>query len=199
MAPSEVDLLTRSYALKRVVDIALSLAGICVLSPVLIAIAFAIRISSRGPIIFRQQRLGLHERPFEIMKFRTMHVDAEQQGPQFTSQHDPRITRVGRVLRNTSLDELPQLFNVLGGSMSLIGPRPYVGFELESMNKTERRIRASVKPGISGLAQVSGRSSIDQDDIVRLDQEYATENSLSMDLRIVFRTISVVLRQRGTN
>ena len=191
--------ITNGYTLKRAFDIIMSLCLLTVLSPILIGIALAVRLTSRGPVIYRQRRLGLHERPFWMMKFRSMCVDADRQGPHFTSDNDPRITRVGRILRKTSLDELPQLFNVLAGVMSMIGPRPYVGFELDDYSPEERALRASVRPGISGLAQVEGRSSFTQRESAAKDLEYVERCSLSFDIQLAFRTIGRVLSRGGTN
>lgn len=169
------------------------------LSPVLAAIALAIRVRSPGPVLFRQRRLGLAERPFEILKFRTMVVDADKIGPTFTSGGDRRITGIGRFLRRTSLDELPQLFNVLRGEMSLLGPRPCVGFELERRPAHERALRSSVLPGISGLAQVRGRSTLSEERSFAYDLEYVRRVSLAFDLRLLLETVLVVLRQQGSN
>jgi lipopolysaccharide/colanic/teichoic acid biosynthesis glycosyltransferase len=167
--------------------------------PMMGLIALAIRLDSRGPVFYKQKRLGLNEQPFTVLKFRSMRVDADQCGPKFTTTDDPRITKIGKFLRGTSLDELPQLLNVLRGDMSLIGPRPYVGFELEDWSEDDRQSRASVRPGISGLAQVSGRSELKPEEIRELDVEYVKKSSLSFDLTIVWKTVVSVLFRTGVN
>jgi exopolysaccharide biosynthesis polyprenyl glycosylphosphotransferase len=193
---------------KRVVDIVLSAVGLVVLSPVLLALALAVRLTSRGPALFVHKRCGLAGRKFRFYKFRTMVQDAEAKkrelehlnemtGPAFKLRGDPRITRLGGVLRKTSLDELPQLWNVLRGDMSLVGPRPPTPDEVERY--TTRQIqRLSVTPGITGLWQVSGRSDIaDFDRWVDHDLTYARSWSMWLDLRILLKTILVVAQSRG--
>ena len=187
------------HSLKRLVDLVGASAALFVLLPVFVPIAIAIKLGSRGPVFFRQQRLGLHERPFEILKFRSMRADASSTGPAFTAPGDTRVTKVGSLLRRTSLDELPQLVNVLCGDMSLIGPRPYVGFELEGWSSKERRLRASLRPGISGLSQTNGRSLLTADAIRKLDLKYVSNCSVSLDVSILLQTILSVLARRGTN
>ena len=182
------------YPLKRAIDFTVALCLLVVSSPILAASALLVRISSPGPIFFRQTRLGLHERPFEIFKFRSMRVDAAQTGPAFTTAGDPRITRIGRLLRKTSLDELPQLLNVLRGDMSLFGPRPYVGFEMDGWPEELRSQRSAVRPGISGLAQVAGRSSLDPESTRRCDLEYVERCSLLFDIKLCWMTLVSVLR-----
>lgn len=189
----------RGYWLKRPFDILTAGTLLILLSPVFAAVALAIRLTSPGPILFRQRRLGVGERPFTILKFRSMRVDADRVGPGFTSAHDPRITPIGRILRKTSLDELPQLLNVFRGEMSLLGPRPYIGFELEAWSPEERRLRASVRPGISGLSQVRGRSQYTVAQIIASDLEYVDRCSLWLDLKLCVQTVTSVLRSRGTN
>jgi exopolysaccharide biosynthesis polyprenyl glycosylphosphotransferase len=196
-------------ALKRSMDIALSIVCVVVLMPVLLLIAAAIRLDSRGPVLFRQQRTGLGGRPFWMFKFRTMVDDADSIKPLlghlnesgdprlFKIRNDPRITRVGRLLRRTSLDELPQLINVIRGEMSLIGPRPF--FPSDLVHYEEHHFeRLSVLPGITGLWQVRGRSSIDDfEHVVALDREYIGRWSLWLDLKILALTVPAVLRGRG--
>jgi lipopolysaccharide/colanic/teichoic acid biosynthesis glycosyltransferase len=191
--------ISAGYQFKRSLDVIVSLGLLCLLSPLLMGLAMAVRLTSRGPVIYRQRRLGLHEQPFWMFKFRSMYVDADRRGPQFTADNDPRITPVGRILRKTSLDELPQLINVLAGAMSLIGPRPYVGFELDQCSPHQRALRASLRPGISGLAQVEGRSSLSQRKSAAFDLEYVQRCSLSFDLHLIVRTIVRVLGRSGTN
>ena len=187
------------YPLKRLVDVVVAGAALVVLAPIFVPIAIAIKLSSKGPIFFRQRRLGLNERPFEILKFRSMRVDAASTGPAYTMAGDPRVTGIGSILRKTSLDELPQLINVLVGDMSLLGPRPYVGFELERWSDEERRLRASVRPGMSGLAQISGRSNLLTDGRIECDLKYVSNCSLSMDIVLAMRTVLIVVCSRGAN
>lgn len=195
--PARVGFVTAS--LKRTLDITVALSGLIVLSPLLIAIAAVVRLTSKGPAFFRQTRLGRHERPFTILKFRSMRVDAPQTGPGFTQAGDPRITPIGRLLHKTSLDELPQLINVLRGDMSLVGPRPYIGFELESWSAEERAVRAAVRPGITGLAQVSGRSQNTAEKSRRCDLDYVANVSVIRDIQIIALTGWQATLGRGTN
>jgi len=220
------DLAVREHArkvplvIKRAVDVTGSALAIILLMPVLVAIALAIKLSSPGPVIFRQERVGQHGAPFTLFKFRSMYANSDA-GPhvkfikEFIAGHangqsatatdapvykltaDSRVTPVGRFLRKTSLDELPQLFNVLTGEMSLVGPRPPIRYELESYDIWHRRRLLEAKPGITGLWQVTGRSSLRFDDMVRLDLEYATAWSLWLDLKILLRTARVVLSGVG--
>lgn len=187
------------YPLKRTIDIAFGVASLVFLSPLFLLIGCAVRLSSPGPILFKQQRLGLGERPFQILKFRTMRVDAQQTGPAYTTAGDPRVTAVGRLLRKTSLDEIPQAWNVLRGDMSIFGPRPYVGFELEHWSAEQRATRARVRPGISGLSQTSGRSELEGDKRIECDLTYVRECSAMLDCVLAFRTLIAVLKHEGTN
>jgi exopolysaccharide biosynthesis polyprenyl glycosylphosphotransferase len=193
---------------KRTLDVVGSAAGLVVLSPVFLIVALAIKLSSRGPMLFAQERCGLGGIPFRFYKFRTMVADAEQRkqalehlnemrGPIFKIRRDPRITGLGRVLRKLSLDELPQLWNVLRGDMSLVGPRPPTPDEV--VRYTPRQVqRLSVMPGITGLWQVSGRNEIaDFERWIDLDLEYAQTGSLWLDLRILMKTVLVVVLLRG--
>ena len=187
------------YPAKRLVDVVGAGTALLIFAPVFLLISVAIKLGSTGPIFFRQQRLGLSERPFEILKFRSMRTDASSTGPAYTVPGDPRVTGIGRILRKTSLDELPQLINVLRGDMSLFGPRPYVGFELEDWSEDERRRRALVRPGISGLAQISGRSNLPTEGRIQCDLKYVRDCSLSLDIVLALRTVFVVVCSRGTN
>ncbi|HWC61062.1 MAG TPA: sugar transferase [Verrucomicrobiae bacterium] len=192
-------------ALKRPVDIVGSIIVLVVLSPVYLIVALLIKLTSPGPILFRQQRSGLNGRPFTIYKFRTMAIDAEarkkelaslneMRGPVFKVTNDPRITPIGRVLRRYSIDEFPQFFNVLRGEMSLVGPRPLPVDEVKRFDDFSHRRRLSVKPGLTCLWQVSGRNNVvDFKDWVRLDLEYIDNWSLWLDLKILWRTVPVVL------
>ncbi len=196
-------------ALKRTFDIAASAAGLLALTPVLAVAALAIRLDTQGPIFFRQARHGRAGRPFRIVKFRTMIADAEAQrfalahlnemeggGPLFKIHDDPRITRVGRFLRKWSIDELPQLWNVLRGEMSLVGPRPFVVHESEQITGWASR-RLETTPGITGLWQVLGRNDIAFEEMVKLDYVYVTNWSLWWDIKILVQTLPVVLARRG--
>jgi exopolysaccharide biosynthesis polyprenyl glycosylphosphotransferase len=198
-----------ALAAKRVFDVVASGLAVALLSPVLLATAIAIRLESPGPVFFRQRRVGRNGRPFTMYKFRSMHVDAEQRlasllarneatGPVFKMRNDPRITRVGRLIRRTSIDELPQFFNVLTGEMSVVGPRPPLPAEVRQYQRWQRR-RLSVKPGITCTWQVSGRSDISFDEWMRLDLQYIDTWSLWGDLRICLKTIPAVLTARGAH
>jgi exopolysaccharide biosynthesis polyprenyl glycosylphosphotransferase len=192
---------------KELFDKALAVLVIIITSPIVIFAAVAIRFGSHGPILFRQVRIGRDERPFTCYKFRTMVVDAEARLSQvvderggeailFKAQDDPRITGVGRFLRRFSIDELPQLINVMRGDMSLVGPRPQVQAEVDLYAADYRR-RLLVKPGLTGLWQVSGRSDLSFDDSVRLDLYYVENWSLTSDLMILWRTFRAVIKSSG--
>ncbi len=196
-------------ALKRTFDIVASGAGLLAISPILAVAAIAIKLDSKGPVFFRQARHGRGGREFRIVKFRTMVQDAEAKrfelaelnemeggGPLFKIQNDPRITRVGAFLRKTSIDELPQLWNVLRGEMSLVGPRPFVIHESEQITGWASR-RLETTPGITGLWQVLGRNDIPFEEMVKLDYVYVTNWSLWWDIKILVQTLPVVLNRRG--
>ncbi len=194
-------------ALKRAIDILVSGLGLIALSPLLALIALAIRLDSPGPVLFRQTRIGRNGKPFTIYKFRSMVVNAEEMqdqlrklneadGPLFKIKDDPRRTRVGRFLRRTSLDELPQLYNVLRGDMSLVGPRPALPEEVAQYQEWHKK-RLEVSPGITGLWQVSGRSKLSFDEMVLLDIYYVENWSPALDLRILLKTIPLVLLGDG--
>ncbi len=195
------------FALKRTFDIVGSSVLLILLSPLLLAITIAVRVTSRGPTLFRSMRPGIGQRPFACLKFRTMHTNAEERqseleelneasGALFKIRDDPRLTAVGRVLRRFSLDELPQLVNVLRGDMSLVGPRPLPERDFEMLEEWHRK-RYLVLPGITGLWQVSGRSELDFDDLVHLDFLYLEHWSLALDLSILMKTIPAVFSRRG--
>ena len=190
--------------MKRFIDIVASVILIAVFLPLMIVIAVAIRMTSREPIFFFQERIGLRGRVFRMIKFRTMFQNLEMTGTGLYSfKDDPRITRIGHVLRRKSLDELPQLFNVLAGSMSLVGPRPPVTYELGPWEHytPEMRKRFEVKPGITGLAQVSGRNELNWDEKIIFDNEYVDRLSklgVWIDFLILWRTFWVVLAGRDT-
>lgn len=187
------------YFLKSPLDLLFSALALVMLSPLFLLIASLIKLTSPGPVFFRQERLGVREKTFVILKFRSMRSGSEKTGSQFTTANDSRITPVGKLIRKTSLDELPQLINVFRGEMSLIGPRPYIGFELKDASPVTRAIRSSVRPGISGLAQVSGRSALSQEKVIEFDLKYVEQCSLGLDFKIVFRTLQKVIACDGSN
>ena len=195
------------YVLKRSFDFVVSLLLLVLLSPLLLLISVAVAVSSRGPVLYRSMRPGIGGESFACLKFRTMRSGAEQSqadleslneatGALFKIRDDPRLTRVGRLLRRYSLDELPQLLNVLTGSMSLVGPRPLPQRDFEQLEEWHKK-RYLVLPGITGLWQVSGRSDLDFDDLVRLDFLYLERWSIGLDLAILFKTVPAVLSRRG--
>ena len=174
--------------MNRALDVAAAGLGLVVASPVLAAAAVAIKLHDRGPVFYRQRRVGLHGREFELLKLRTMEVGAEARGAGFAvNEGDPRITRVGRALRRLSIDELPQLWNVARGDMSLIGPRPTLAYQVERYTPRQRR-RLEVKPGITGWAQIHGRARLPWDERIELDVWYVEHRSAWVDLRILART-----------
>lgn len=191
---------------KRLIDLALCTLAIPVALPILLGCAIAVRLSSPGPIFYIQDRTGWGGRRFRMLKFRTMVVGAHKMkedladknvmgGPDFKVANDPRVTRIGRILRKTSLDEAPQLFNILKGDMSLVGPRP-TSFAADTYELWQTE-RLEVIPGLTGLWQVRGRGDIDFDERVRLDIAYVRNRSVALDVSILFRTIPAVLSQRG--
>jgi exopolysaccharide biosynthesis polyprenyl glycosylphosphotransferase len=195
------------FALKRTFDVVGATLLLILLSPILLAIVVAVRVSSRGPIVYRSTRRGIGQRPFQCLKFRTMHTDAEHRqadleefneasGALFKIREDPRLTGVGGFLRRFSLDELPQLVNVVRGEMSLVGPRPLPERDYEMLEDWHRK-RYLVLPGITGLWQVSGRAELDFDDLVNLDFIYLERWSLALDLTILLKTIPAVVTRRG--
>ncbi len=210
-----------SLIFKRLMDVTGSLVAMVMLSPLFLSISLAIKINSKGPILFRQKRLGLHGCQFTLLKFRSMHIDCGEKmhkdyikqficeqksasGPDreggseiYKLKDDPRITPVGKFLRKTSLDELPQLLNVLKGEMSLVGPRPPIPYEFEFYDVWHRRRLLEVKPGITGLWQVYGRSCTTFNDMVRIDLRYVEEWSTWLDIKILFKTPWAVLKGKG--
>ena len=192
---------------KRALDISLSLILLSLLSPLVLLVAILIKLDSKGPVFFIQERVGYNKRRFKLLKFRTMVVNAEKirnrierlnevSGPVFKIRNDPRITRIGKWLRRTSIDELPQLINVLKGDMSLVGPRPPIQSEVEQYKRKDRR-RLSMKPGITCLWQINGRSNIPFDKWMELDKEYIDNWSFWLDLKILAKTIPAVIRRSG--
>jgi exopolysaccharide biosynthesis polyprenyl glycosylphosphotransferase len=194
---------------KQVLDFCGALVLLVLTSPLMLLAAVGIKLTSPGPVLFRQERCGLNGRPFTMLKFRSMVSDAEQRkhelealnemsGPVFKVSNDPRVTPFGRFLRKYSIDELPQLFNVLAGQMSLVGPRPLPVNEVKRFDDPAHRRRLSVKPGLTCLWQIRGRSDLrDFREWVRLDLEYIDNWSLGLDLKILLLTIPVVLRGQG--
>ena len=203
-----------SEAARRSLDVLVAGGLLLVLTPLMLLIALAIRVDTRGPALFRQRRVGRAQREFTMLKFRTMYSDADatphreyvqaligddrspERGRLYKLTVDDRVTRVGRVLRSWSLDELPQLINVLRGRMALVGPRPVIPYEVE-MYPAEYLRRFDVKPGLTGLWQVSGRNERTYEEMVNFDLTYAREASLLLDLRILVRTVPVVLGRQG--
>jgi lipopolysaccharide/colanic/teichoic acid biosynthesis glycosyltransferase len=200
-----------SSGLKRVIDVTLGMVALVLLSPAFVLVAIAVRFSSEGPVLFRQERVGRGQRPFTMFKFRTMYVggdDSEHRayvramltpGEDFEAAEsglhklvDARVTSVGRVLRRMSLDELPQLLNVVAGSMSLVGPRPVLPWEVELLDEVDH-VRFEVKPGMTGLWQVSGRSRLPMSEAFQLDREYVAQQSFLLDLKILLKTLPAVL------
>jgi exopolysaccharide biosynthesis polyprenyl glycosylphosphotransferase len=193
---------------KRIFDIAVAVTALVLLLPLLLVVAALVKLDSPGPLLFNQQRVGRHGRTFRMWKFRSMYVDAEKRKQQlmarnemqggviFKMKDDPRVTRVGRVIRKLSIDELPQLWNVLVGDMSIVGPRPLVPSEVAEYTIDERR-RLDVVPGITCIWQVSGRSDIPFDQQVRLDVQYIESQSLWLDFVILLKTVPAVLLGKG--
>lgn len=189
--------MVRVRNVKRTFDIAVSLVALVVLAPVLLGIAVAIRASSGPGVFFRQTRLGLHGKPFQILKFRTMVPNAISRGAGIrVTEDDDRITPIGRFLRKWSLDELPQLINVLRGEMSIVGPRPVLPSHPKPLDQyTERELmRFDVRPGLTGLAQINGRGNISWDEKFNYDIEYVKRQSILLDLVIIWRTILHLVR-----
>jgi exopolysaccharide biosynthesis polyprenyl glycosylphosphotransferase len=210
-----------SLAVKRCIDVVGSGAALLFLSPIFAVIALCIKVSSKGPVLFKQQRLGQYGKPFTVLKFRSMRtdcdakihqqyverfiagqVDGNSEGaakPVFKIQKDPRVTSIGRFIRKTSLDELPQFWNVLRGDMSLVGPRPPVAYEFRAYEVWHRRRVLEIQPGITGLWQVEGRSRTRFDDMVRLDLKYARAWSIWLDLKILAQTPAAVIQGEGAH
>ena len=187
---------------KRAIDIVGSIVGLVLLSPILLIVAIAIKLESKGPIIFSQKRIGLKGKEFKMYKLRSMVEDAEKlkkdlmksnemSGPMFKMKDDPRVTRVGKFIRKTSIDELPQLVNVLKGDMSLVGPRPSLPKEVKKFKPWMKK-RLEVKPGLTCFWQVSGRNNIDFEDWMKLDIKYVEERSFFVDIKLIFKTFFVL-------
>jgi exopolysaccharide biosynthesis polyprenyl glycosylphosphotransferase len=194
---------------KRAFDLVASFVALAILSPLLLTVALLVRLTSRGPVLFKQERVGLHGRPFHMLKFRSMVANAEelkaklaaqneQGGPVFKIRLDPRITPVGRVLRKFSIDELPQLINVLRGEMSIVGPRPPIPAEVMKYEAWQHR-RLSVRPGLTCVWQVSGRNEISFEEWMYLDMQYIDHWSLAQDFQLILKTFPVVFTGRGAS
>ena len=183
---------------KRLIDIILSACGIVVLSPVLLVLVIAIKLDSPGPVLFRQKRIGLHKTHFSILKFRTMRIDTPKDTPTHLLENPQQwITRVGAFLRKTSLDELPQIFNIFAGHMSIIGPRPALWNQFDLIAERDKYGANDVLPGLTGWAQINGRDELPIDVKARLDGEYVQRLSLGFDIKCFFGTILSVLRHDG--
>ncbi|MGE5627292.1 MAG: sugar transferase [Solirubrobacterales bacterium] len=190
------------FIVKRIMDVCFSLFSIIVFSPLLIIISILIKLDSQGPIIFKQKRVGLNGKCFQMYKFRTMCVNAEDQlenirgfnemsGPMFKMRNDPRVTKVGSFLRKTSLDEIPQLFNIIKGDMSLVGPRPNLPSEVEKFTEEQKR-KLAAKPGLTCYWQIMGRNTIDFEEWMQLDIKYIQDRSILLDIKLIFKTVSVL-------
>jgi exopolysaccharide biosynthesis polyprenyl glycosylphosphotransferase len=190
------------FVVKRIIDILGSFFGLIILSPIMLIAAMAIKVESKGPIIFTQDRVGLNGEIFKIYKFRSMVVNAEKtlkylkdknemSGPVFKIKDDPRVTKVGKFIRKTSIDELPQLFNVLKGDMSLVGPRPNLPKEVMQYTEFQKQ-KLLAKPGLTCYWQVMGRNTIDFEDWIKLDIKYIQERSLWVDIKLIFKTFFVL-------
>lgn len=194
---------------KRIIDICGALSGLILLSPIMLIVSIIIKIESKGEIIFKQKRVGLNGREFYMYKFRSMVVNAEElktalekqnemSGPMFKMKEDPRVTKVGKFIRKTSIDELPQLVNVLKGDMSLVGPRPSLPKEVESFEPWMLE-RLEVKPGLTCIWQVSGRNNIDFEDWMKLDISYVEDRNLWIDIKLIFKTIFVLFGDKNAS
>ena len=190
---------TFNMMVKRTMDVCGSLLCIVLFSPVMLLMAALIKLTSPGPLIFKQERVGLHNRPFKMYKFRSMEVQTEREEQKgWTVKNDPRVTGIGRFMRKTSIDELPQLFNVLKGDMSIVGTRPPLISET-NLYEPHHKVRLAIKPGITGMWQVSGRSDItDFEEVVRLDKEYIENWDIGLDIKILLKTVMVVVKKDGS-
>ena len=194
---------------KRAIDIIGAISGLLLLSPIIVIVACAIKFTSKGPIFFSQKRVGKNGELFDMYKFRSMVVNAEElkeklahqnemSGPMFKMKDDPRVTKVGKFIRKTSLDELPQLWNVLKGDMSLVGPRPSLPKEVAQFEKWMYK-RLSVKPGLTCFWQVSGRNNIDFEDWMKLDIKYVDERNIWIDIKLIFKTVLVLFGDKNAS
>lgn len=199
---SELEKKQAYHVIKRTMDVLGALFGLVVLSPILLIIAILVKLESKGPIVFSQERVGLNGKTFKMYKFRSMVTNAEEildklrhknemSGPMFKIKDDPRITKIGKVIRKTSIDELPQLFNVLKGEMTLVGPRPSLPREVVHFTEYQK-LRLLAKPGLTCYWQVSGRNNIDFEEWMELDIKYVRERSTWIDIKLIFKTVGVL-------
>jgi len=195
------------FIIKKIIDVIGSLCGILLLSPVMIVVAICIKLDSKGPVFFGQNRVGQDGKPFKMYKFRSMCTNAEclleelrgkneMSGPMFKMKEDPRVTKVGRFIRNTSIDELPQLFNILNGEMSIVGPRPSLPKEVAQFTSFQKQ-RLIAKPGLTCYWQVSGRSDVDFEEWMEMDIEYLMNRSTFVDIGLIFKTVGVLFGDKG--
>jgi len=182
--------------MKRLLDIVSSLLAVAILLPVFVVVAIAIKLNSRGPIVFKQERVGKNGKPFTFYKFRTMKTGVDPFGPSPKAADDPRFTKVGKFLREYSLDELPQLFNVLKGDMSIVGPRPLYISQMAEWNERQKK-RLLVKPGLTGLAQISGRAELTPEEKLELDVKYVETAGFWLDLKILLATVTQVFGRKN--
>lgn len=188
----------QTLKVKRILDIVLSLLGMIVASPFILIFIIAIKSSSKGPILFKQKRIGIHKETFNILKFRTMRIDTPSDTPtHLLNDPDQYITKIGKFLRKSSMDELPQLWNIFVGDMSIIGPRPALWNQYDLIEERDKYGANDVYPGLTGWAQINGRDELPIDVKSRLDGEYVKNQSLTMDLKCFFGTILIVLNRRG--
>jgi len=187
------------YIVKRAIDIILCLIGLVIALPIMVIVGIAIKLESKGPIIYKQERVGLEGRTFTIYKLRSMYIDAEKNGAQWACKDDPRVTKVGRFIRKTRIDELPQLINILKGDMSIVGPRPERPILTYKFNEEIPGFvnRLQVKPGLTGWAQVTGGYELSPKEKLEKDMYYIENQSLWLDLKIIFKTIFVVFNGDG--
>ena len=195
--------------IKRIIDIVASFTGLIVLSPLMLVVSILIKLESKGEVIFKQKRVGLNGKEFYMYKFRSMVINAEElkaelesqnemSGPMFKIKDDPRITKIGKFIRKTSIDELPQLINVIKGDMSLVGPRPSLPKEVKQFEPWMME-RLEVKPGLTCIWQISGRNNIDFEDWMKLDIKYVRERSLALDFKLIFKTIFVLFGDKNAS
>jgi len=186
------------FIIKRVFDFILSLIGLIIISPVLLILIIAIKLTSKGPILFKQKRVGIHKTHFNIYKFRTMRIDAPKDCPtHMLSSPDQYITKIGKFLRKTSLDELPQLFNILFGKMSIVGPRPALWNQFDLIEERDKYSANDVKPGLTGWAQINGRDELPITVKAKFDGEYIKKMSILFDIKCIFGTMKSVLKHDG--
>ena len=195
--------------IKRIIDIVASFTGLILLSPLMLIVSILIKLESKGEVIFKQKRVGLNGKEFYMYKFRSMVINAEElkaalesqnemSGPMFKIKDDPRITKIGKFIRKTSIDELPQLINVIKGDMSLVGPRPSLPKEVAQFEDWMHR-RLEVKPGLTCYWQVSGRNNIDFEDWMKLDIKYVEERKLWIDIKLIFKTVGVLFGDKNAH